>query len=103
MKGLSGAEYLYIGADETPISTFRDVNLFLPPEILTQPAEDGGADRLGLPIEIEGQHYRCRRLRLQGGGNLFIFYPETSLNEAILDAVRPTSFSAFSAGWPQSP
>jgi len=97
MKGLSGAEYLYLH-DDKPISTFHDANIAFPPEILTEPAEDGGIDRLGIPIEIEGQGYRCRRLRLQGGGNLFIFYPETSLNEAIRDAVRPSLFFGFVGG-----
>ena len=91
MKGLSGAEYLFIEAgDEQRFGTLQNPGLSLPPDIRTQPLDEGKADRLGVPIEIEGQRYLCSRVRLQTGGNLYVFYPESSLNEAIRDAVRPS-------------
>ncbi|MCE9533655.1 MAG: HAMP domain-containing histidine kinase, partial [Planctomycetes bacterium] len=90
MKGLSGADYLFVDADEYRISTFKEADFSLPSEILTQPNDDNTTEQLGSPIEIDGQRYRCRRLPQRSGGNLFIFYPETSLNQAIRDAVRPS-------------
>lgn len=90
MKGLSGADYLLIDANGQRMATFPDASLHLPDEIVSQPAEEGNSERLGSPIEIQGEKFRCRRLPLRAGGNLFIFYPESSLNEAIRDAVRPS-------------
>jgi signal transduction histidine kinase len=89
MKGLSGAEYVAVGVEGERIgSTFQDRSAPLPSEVVAQPVES--AERLGISVEVEGQRYRCRRLPRQAGGDLFIFYPESSLNEAINDAVRPS-------------
>lgn len=97
MKGLSGAEYLHVDPDGNRESTFADAAIHLPPEILTQPADEG-ADQLGSPIEVNGQRYRCRRLPERSGGTYFIFYPEASLNEAIRDAVRPALVFGLGGG-----
>ncbi len=98
MKGLSGAEYLHIDADGNRESTFADPRIYLPPEILAQPADEGSADQLGLPIDVEGQRYLCRRLPERSGGTYFIFYPEASLNEAIRDAIRPALVFGLGGG-----
>ena len=91
MKGLSGADYLLIDAESNRFQHFGRCRIRIAGKhILHMPADETTADELGLPIEIEGQHYRCRRLPQRAGGNLFILYPETSLNEAIRDAVRPS-------------
>ncbi len=89
MKGLSGAEYLYIDPDEGRLSTFASTNLQLSAEVLQQPTDEV-PEALGVPIELDGQRYRCRRLALRSGGSLFIFYPQESLNEAMLDAIWPS-------------
>jgi signal transduction histidine kinase len=99
MKGLSGAEYYALDADGDPLGgTFRGKELKLPAEALRQAADAGGEDRLGPPVEVEGQRYRCRRLALRSGVTLYIFYPESSLNEAIRDAVRPSLVFGLGGG-----
>lgn len=98
MKGLSGAEYLHIDADGYRQTTFDNANIPLPPEILAQPADEGAADQLGLPIEVEGQRFLCRRLPERSGGTYFIFYPEASLNQAIRDAIRPSLVFGLGGG-----
>jgi signal transduction histidine kinase len=98
MKGLSGAEYLYIDPDGNRLATFRDRNVYLPPEIETQVFEEDAADQLGLPIDVEDKRYRCRRLPQSSGGNFFIFYPEESLNEEIRVAVRPSLVFGLGGG-----
>jgi signal transduction histidine kinase len=90
MKGLSGADYLLSDADGNLLSTLSGPPPDLPERIRNQPIENAEADRLGEPIDLAGQRYRCRRLPQRVGGNLFILYPEASLNEAIRDAVRPS-------------
>jgi len=90
MKGLSGADYLFIDAEGGRIATFSRTDVLLPSELVAQPLDEEHANPLGLPIEIDERHYRGRRLAPRSGGNLFIFYPETSLNDAIRDAVRPS-------------
>jgi signal transduction histidine kinase len=89
MKGLSGADYLLVDADERRIATLPNTQFELPAELVNQPADESPAEELGLPIEIDGSRYRSRRLPQRTGGNLYILYPEASLNEAIRDAVRP--------------
>jgi signal transduction histidine kinase len=97
MKGLSGAEYIYIGPDEDRLSTFPSPDLQLSPEILQQPADEV-SDELGVPIELNNERYRCRKQPLQSGGTLLIFFPEVSLNEAIRDAVWPSVILGLFAG-----
>lgn len=98
MKGLSGAEYLHIDSDGVRQTTFADPNIALAPEIMSQPADESAVNQLGLPIEVEGQRYRCRRLPERSGGTYFIFYPEASLNQAIRDAIRPSLVFGLGGG-----
>ena len=50
---------------------------------------------IGPVVRVNGEDYRCRRLLLrppnpQAGGVVYIFYPDTLLEEAIADAQRPS-------------
>lgn len=90
MRGLSGAEFLFIPADGGSISTFRGS----PP--ITEPIETTGDihDQLGPVAQIHGQAYRFLPLKLQpphpgAGGTLYIFYPEELRLAAIWSAARP--------------
>ena len=52
---------------------------------------------LGPPVQVGEVDYRCQRLILRephqnAGGVLYIFYPESLLEEAIADAERPSLF-----------
>lgn len=97
MKALSEADFVAVGAEGQRLgSTFKDRSATLPPEVVAQP--DEGADGLGASVEVQGRRYRARRLPLQAGGSLYIFYPETSLNEAIRDAVRPSLVFGLGGG-----
>lgn len=94
MKGLSGAEFLYVHPTEPPVSTFSPIPM--PPAdvpTVTQP-ETEEEHSLGPPVEVAGTAYRCLRLQLRpphpnAGGNLYIFYPESLRQTAVRDAVRP--------------
>ncbi len=98
MKGLSGADYLLLDAEANRISTLKSSRIDLSSAVLHMPAEENGAAELGLPVEIDGSHYRCRRLPQRNGGNLFILYPELSLNEAVREAVKPFFFFGLFGG-----
>lgn len=94
MKGLSGAEFLYVHPSEPSESTFRPPP---PPPADVPTATQPGNDEehtLGPPVVVAGAEYRCLRLPLRpphpnAGGNLYIFYPESLRRTAVRDAVRP--------------
>jgi signal transduction histidine kinase len=94
---LSGAEYLLMGPGER-IGTLAELAKFKSPNDVVDPSsEDIPFDQLGPRILIGNQYFRCRRITLKpphlnAGSTLFIFYPETLLNDAIWDAVRPSIF-----------
>jgi len=92
MKNLSGAEFLFIRPDGSRLSTFTSTRVDVPPE---ETFATVGEHRIGPPVRVDGAQYRCRRLVLtppspDTGGVVYIFYPETLLEEAIADAVRPS-------------
>src|SRR6476646_365160 len=95
MKGLSGAEFLFVPTSGPPESTFPDPKPNPPTDVPT--ATQPGAEEehtLGPPVTVAGNEYRCLRLPLRpphpnAGGNLFIFYPESLRQTAVRDAVRP--------------
>jgi signal transduction histidine kinase len=92
MKGYSGAEFLFIPPSEPPVATFRSGA----PAIPADSAFDGvDESSIGPIVRVNGEEYRCRRLVLkapnpQAGGVVYIYYPETLLEEAIADAQRPS-------------
>ena len=90
MKQLSGAEFLLVFPDGRRISTFAR-------DFPGEPTEDDEDDSLSLgpAVTINEQEYRARRLILrpphdQAGTNVYVFYPESLLNEVIADAERPS-------------
>lgn len=91
MKNLSGAEFLLINPDGSRLTTLPTAQVQLPSEDALATAADRG---IGPPVEVNGGTYRCRRLVLKeprnAGRVVYIFYPESLLDEAIADAVRPS-------------
>lgn len=96
MKGLSGAEFLFVPPEGRPSalpeSTFEPIPAppaDVPVVTLAAEAED---HTLGSPVHVAGTEYRCLRLRIlyrPTGGDLYIFYPESLRQTAVRDAVRP--------------
>lgn len=92
MRSLSGAEFLFVPPDGPPLRTLPPGDVALPSP---RAFEESGAAGLGPPTRVDGKDYRCRRVVLHGpspnaGGVVYIFYPESLLDEAIADAVRPS-------------
>jgi signal transduction histidine kinase len=92
MKGLSGAEFLVVHPDGSRLTTFPQGRIDIPPEHSIQAA---GEDGLGPPVQVNGKEFRCRRVILKDPSPnaatvVYIFYPESLLEEAIADAVRPS-------------
>jgi signal transduction histidine kinase len=95
MRGLSGAEFLYVHPGKPSQSTFPDPKPLPPADVPTavQPQSDD-EHTLGPPVEVLGKQFRCLRLPLRpphpsAGGDLYIFYPESLRQTAVRDAVRP--------------
>jgi signal transduction histidine kinase len=92
MRSLSGAEFLYAPPDGLPVTTFEAADVHVPPpEAFEQAAEAG----LGPVARVQDRDYRCRRVVIHGpspnaGAVVYIFYPESLLEEAITDAQRPS-------------
>lgn len=93
MKGLSGAEFLLLAPDAPPVSTLPDLTAAPEADVPTvDPADDD--HRLGPPVVVGGEAYRCLRLPLRrtvrrGEGDLYIFTPEERRRAAVRDAARP--------------
>ena len=94
MKGLSGAEFLFIHPNRPNLYT-------LPGPVPEAPADvpvlggEGEERQLGPPVTLGDTEYRCLRLPLperhpDHGGDLYILYPESERLTAVRDAVRPT-------------
>src|SRR5207248_1407821 len=78
-SGLSGAEYLVIDSDGRRVATFAGM-----PDHLPRPG--AAIDAFGDRIQIDGRAFFCRGVLLKKrntGSTLFIFYPESLLDEAI--------------------
>jgi signal transduction histidine kinase len=92
VKGLSGAEFLVVHPDGSRFTTFQQSPVEIPPEDSIRSAGDEG---LGPPVQINGKEFRCRRVILKdrhpnAGTVVYVFYPESLLEEAIADAERPS-------------
>ena len=92
LKSLSQADYLLVERTGSRIATFPGPDVPIPPEETFVGASEPG---LGPPVQVGGVNYRCQRLVLRpphqnAGGVLYIFYPESRLEEAIADAERPS-------------
>jgi signal transduction histidine kinase len=98
MKGYSGAEYLLIDPDGRRVATITGQPTELPPA-----SQETGEASLGSRTMIDGQPYFCRGVVLRPphhnvGATLYVFYPESQLNEAVWQAVRPSLILGVSAG-----
>ena len=92
MRSLSGAEFLYVPPAGVPLTTFPTGDVDLPPP---EAFADVGDDAIGPRVRANGQEYRCHRVVIRhpstnAGGVVYIFYPESLLEEAIADAQRPS-------------
>lgn len=92
MRSLSGAEFVYFSPDGPALMTFQSGNVRVPPPSAFDESKD---DAIGLHTLVDGDRYRCQRVQLRGpspnsGGVVYIFYPESLLEEAIADAQRPS-------------
>src|SRR5262249_13643870 len=87
MRGFSGAEYLIVEAGGLRFATVAGV-----PDALPHPG--AARDAIGDRIQLQGRAYFCRGVLLKTppntGSTLYIFYPESLLDEAIWEAVRPS-------------
>ena len=101
MKGLSGAEYLLFDSTGERFATLAGEIEHLPPAELVGAAPDDAA--LGERILVEQKRYFCRGIKFknpQGGPatTVYILYPESLLNEAIWQAIRPSLVLGISGG-----
>ncbi|MCE9562316.1 MAG: HAMP domain-containing histidine kinase [Planctomycetes bacterium] len=99
MKGLSGAEFLFVPPEGRPSvlpeSTFEPMPVPPADVPVVTLAEEAEEHTLGSPVQVAGTEYRCLRLRIvfrphpYTGGDLYIFYPESLRQTAVRDAVQP--------------
>src|SRR5713226_7694017 len=94
-RGLSGADYLAIEPDGHRVATL--------PGTINQLPQPGAADvPLGDRIHVDGRTYFCRGVLLKTGTNagstLYVLYPESHLDDAIREAVRPSLVLGASTG-----
>ena len=95
MKGLSGAEFLLLSPEAPPVGTLPDLTSPPAADVPTaDPADDAPDHRLGPPVVVGGEEYRCLRLPLRRTvrrteGDLYIFTPEARRRTAVRDAARP--------------
>ncbi len=95
VKGFSGAEFLLLQPGLPPLSTLPEKDISPPRDVpLATLSREGDEHRLGPPVIVAGQEYRCLRLPLKlrdpnAPGDLFIFYPESLRRTAMWDAARP--------------
>jgi signal transduction histidine kinase len=94
MKGLSGADFLFIHPNRPNLYT-RPGPVPDAPENVPALGDEGEEQQLGPPVVLEGIEYRALRLPFPErhpaqGGSLYILYPESERATAVQDAVRPT-------------
>jgi signal transduction histidine kinase len=97
VKQLSGADYLLI----TPQSRLTTFPVHVAPVTIPSETDFKGVEgeSLGPVVKVGNATYRCRRVLLKkhpdGSGVLYIYYPETRLNDSIRDAQRPSLIAFF--------
>jgi signal transduction histidine kinase len=99
MKGLSGAEFLFLGGANTRKATFPADSLEIPP---LDPVAEGDLQnlRLGPRVTSGGQIYLCSAVRFDQPRrfenndvlyrDLYILYPEALWRDALWDAIWPS-------------
>jgi signal transduction histidine kinase len=101
MKGLSGAEYLLIDTTGERFATLIGQIDQLPTADV--PESGPREPTLGDRILVEQTAYFCRGIKLKNpqggpGATVYILYPESLLNEAIWQAIRPSLVLGISGG-----
>jgi signal transduction histidine kinase len=99
LKRLSGADYLLIPREGIPVTTLGSIPDPLPQQTVT---DDWQTLQLGPPL-VHGQHrYLCSGILLRRpprhGEVLYILYPESLLNDALGEAIRPVAILGTFAG-----
>jgi signal transduction histidine kinase len=90
VKSLSGADYLLVEKGGERITTFDDAAAVTPAGVVW---DDWEAVQLGPPVRVAGKTFLCSGVRLwrepNAGGIVYIFYPESLLDDARTQAVWP--------------
>jgi signal transduction histidine kinase len=101
LRGLTGAEYLLFDLSGQRLATISGPVRQLPPaeSIANEPAIPTLGDR----IVVEGRSYLCRGVKMKfpnpnAGATLYVLYPESLLDEAIWQAIRPSLVLGISGG-----
>src|SRR6187431_570122 len=92
VKSYSGADFVFITPEGSRLTTFASSDAELPTDSAFEEFQDHS---IGPIVPVNDVPFRCRRLILkdphrQAGGIVYIFYPESLLEEAIADAERPS-------------
>jgi signal transduction histidine kinase len=91
MKGLSEADYLVDDPQEGVLTT---LGVQVKPDGLPAATARWEELRLGPPVSVHGKTYLCNAVRVQPPSGrtftLYIFYPESLLQDALWAAVRPS-------------
>jgi signal transduction histidine kinase len=99
IKGLSGAECLLVEPDGRRVATFVEQ-----PEGLPTATTERGEASLGSRTLIAGRAYLCRGVILRvphknAGATLYVLYPESQLEEAVWQAIRPSLIVGLFGGF----
>lgn len=99
MNRLTGADFVLLPKDGPLTSTIRGQFDFPP---VAEAGDDWQTLRLGPPVTVAGQVYRCSGIRLirppRAGDTLFILYPEAQWRDARWEAMWPVLALGGSAG-----
>ncbi len=91
IRDLSGAEYLL---DDPFLGVVTTLDVAAKPSGLPAPAADWESLRLGPPVTVGGTTYLCSGVRVTRPSGvtftLYVFYPQSLLNDAVWEAVRPS-------------
>ena len=96
MKDMSGADFLLVSPEGEGPGTLGAGPVRLPPGETV--CDDWHELHLGPPTAADGKTYFCSGLRLPGGRIIYIFYPESLLQNALWEAVWPPLVLGGSVG-----
>jgi signal transduction histidine kinase len=101
LRGFSGAEYLLVYPAGNQVTTLPGPIDGLPAP--TSPAEAIADHSLGRRISVGGRSYFCRGVVLRpphhdAGATLYVLYPESLVDEALWQAVRPSLLLGSTGG-----
>lgn len=101
LKGLTGADYLLLDSGGQRLATFPGQTSHLPPAeaISSEPPHL----MLGHRILVDEKAYLCRGVKMKfpnpnAGATLYVLYPESLLDDAIWQAIRPSLVLGISGG-----